>query len=227
MPKKITSVFVVLLVMLCSLNAYARSDNKGFVSPSMALTGGKLFFAAIEQSMYNECKEQNGVMWDMEQKDRENDYKCVNVFKDFHDSSGLNQYKKADTLAKTSYSKLKRALIAESVAAGGSGEPPEGCDAHHIVPQQDKRKFAQPYAENARAILKECHIDIDSADNGIFLPSRKDGTSQCEGTYHRDLHTEPYYKFIFESLNNAKLDQGCDGVTDALRTIKHNLLNGM
>lgn len=189
--------------------------------------GGKLLFAAIEREMYNECQEQSADMWEMEPKDREYHYKCVQVFKDYRDSKGLKIYQKAEAHAKKSYSKLKRALIAENIASGGPSEPPEGCDAHHIVPQQDKRKFTLPYADNARKILKNCNIDLDSADNGIFLPNKKDGTSKCNGPYHRDLHTENYYKNIFESLDKANADNGCKGVIDELRLIKNNLLNGM
>lgn len=225
MPIQITSVFVVLLVMLCSQNAYARSDNKGFVSPSMALTGGKLFFAAIERSMYTDCQEQNADMWDMDQKDRENNFKCVNVFKDFHDSSGLNQYKKADALAKVSYSKLKRALISDSVVAGGAGEPPEGCDAHHIVPEHEGRAWAKDAADRARDVLAKCDIGLNSVENGIFLPNGRKYPPGCVGMHHPSVHTKIYYESLSGELERALENNGCEGVKDSLNNIKQSLMN--
>lgn len=226
MQKKITIV-LTLLVVLFSLNSYARSDDRSFVSPGMAMTGGKLFFAAIERSMYTDCQEQNADMWDMEQKVRERNYKCVNVFKDFHDFSGLNQYKKADALAKASYSKLKRALISESLAAGGSGEPPEGCDAHHIVPEHDNRPWARKFVEPSRKILAGCNIDINSVENGVFLPRSESTKSDCTGTFHRSMHDELYYTKVFTELDNALNNGGgCSEVKNTLRLIKEDLING-
>jgi len=223
---RLLSIVLTILLSATSLNVSARSDNRTGVSAGTMIMGGKMLFAAIELQMYNDCKAPGADMWEMEPVDRDNLYMCAKVFKDYKDSKGLSLYRKAEVLAKSSYSKLKRALISESVAAGGPSEPPEGCDAHHIVPRQDKRAFSNPYASDAREILKECKIDIDSAENGIFLPNRQDGTSKCTGPYHRNMHNESYYKYVFETLHNGKDNNGCDGVIEELKAIKNKLLNG-
>lgn len=116
---------------------------------------------------------------------------------------------------------LRRALNIERVAAGQPPDP-ENCDAHHIVPKNEARIWASEYAKEARAILESCQIDLDSADNGIYLPSRLSG-AQCAGSYHKTLHTAKYYKDIAQRLFDAK-EESCSEVSTELRLIKHDLL---
>lgn len=119
--------------------------------------------------------------------------------------------------------KLRKALNIEQVAADQPSDP-ENCDAHHIVPKNEGRVWASKYAKEARAILESCQIDLDSADNGIYLPGKAAG-AQCSGSYHKTLHTAKYYEDITLRLSKAG-DNGCDQVAKELRLIKHDLLTG-
>ena len=68
--------------------------------------------------------------------------------------------------------------------------------AHHIVAGSSSNK----YAKEARKILDDFGININSADNGVFLPTQK-GVS--EAAYHRSLHTNTYYKSVNDRLSEA------------------------
>lgn len=120
--------------------------------------------------------------------------------------------------------KLRDALNVEQIAAGQPPDP-EDCDAHHIVPKREGRLWAAESADAARSVLESCQIDLDSADNGIYLPNKISG-SQCKGSYHKTLHTARYYKDIAQRLGKAR-KYGCKNVTNELRAIKHDLLRGV
>ena len=60
-------------------------------------------------------------------------------------------------------------------------------ELHHIVPQNDHR------AANARLILLQLGIDINSSINTVYLPT----------SLHRRLHTQAYYNFINYVIPNA------------------------
>jgi hypothetical protein len=215
-----------MLAVIASFQANARSNERTGVSTGTMIMGGKLLFAAIEREMYNECQEQSADMWDMEPQDREYHFKCIQVFKDYRDTQGLKLYRKTEALAKTSYSKLKRALVNDSAAAGGSSEPPEGCDAHHIVPEHEGRKWAKDAADSARSVLAQCNIDLNSPDNGVFLPNGRKYPPGCVGAHHPSLHTRNYYEKIQLYLETASESGGCDAVKNMLNEIKQNLING-
>lgn len=177
--------------------------------------------------MRAQCVDASQYMWDLDQEVRSKEFECKKWFNAFRDTKGYQTYKSEEAIARKSYSKLKRALIAEQVQAGGSSEPPEDCDAHHIVPENEKRKFAEPYASDSRQILKSCNIDINSAENGVFLPrseSRK-STAKCEGKAHMNVHGKDYYVEIYNRLRNANEIDGCSGVVDSLKSIKVDLIN--
>ena len=59
----------------------------------------------------------------------------------------------------------------------------KGSAAHHIVAGDDMR------AQQARDILKHYNIDINSAENGIYL-KHIDPNSRQSGAYHRIIHTD-------------------------------------
>ncbi|MHB8409977.1 MAG: AHH domain-containing protein [Acidiferrobacterales bacterium] len=106
-------------------------------------------------------------------------------------------------------------------------EPPQnGCDPHHIVPWRDKRAWAAKYTEPARAFLERCGIDLDSADNGVWLPKRPD--AECEGAWHPKLHNNDYYKSLYNDLarafrNGRSPEEACENVRNELRKIKNGL----
>lgn len=79
-------------------------------------------------------------------------------------------------------------------------------DAHHIVAGGDSR------AEGARKILAREGIDINDADNGVFL----------ETGYHRKMHTNNYYRKIETRLRGA----GAGNVRNELNKIRTEIKNG-
>jgi A nuclease family of the HNH/ENDO VII superfamily with conserved AHH len=94
---------------------------------------------------------------------------------------------------------------------------PEGHAAHHIVPKDDGR-FHE--AKEARRILEDFGIDLDSSANGVALPY-KPGIG--EGEYHPSIHTGEYYKNVVTLLRRATTKEG---VLKALKTVENGLRNG-
>lgn len=127
----------------------------------------------------------------------------------------LAQEAKDLTIARSNTAKLERALEAAGEAR------PKGCAAHHIVPQNEGREWAKDFAEKARNILKECGIDLNAAENGVWLPAKPG--AECTGKWHPKLHTKKYYKRIFDLLDTANKTDGCQGVKNALKQLKLNL----
>lgn len=81
--------------------------------------------------------------------------------------------------------------------------------AHHIVEAHDKR------AESARKILRNASIYINSAANGVFLPSEHiDGTG--DATIHLGSHVPEYANCVNRALKKAvsRTDPGTDQYRD-------------
>lgn len=121
--------------------------------------------------------------------------------------------------ARDLYIEARTEKLRKNMTAAGEPRPGDGCAAHHIVMKDDGRF---PASQQARAILEECGIDLDSAENGVWLPDTNEG-SACHGVYHRTLHTEEYAKQILGRLSDGYEERGCEGVIDALRAIKEDL----
>ena len=66
--------------------------------------------------------------------------------------------------------------------------------AHHIVAGSAQE------AEIARKILKNVGLDINSAENGVFLCMK---STICSGTIHAVGHTKAYYEAVNEALTTA------------------------
>lgn len=201
---------------------HARSTTDKIVNTAAA---ARLVGNVVWSQMYNECKEPSADIWDVEEINR-NSIQCIHVFKQAGQQDELNNFKKYDREASAGLRELHKELKIARVAAGGPPEKPDGCDAHHIVPQREGRVWAKEYADTTREILKECNIGINSAENGIYLPNGKSNNSQCEGTHHSDVHTKANYEKLSRLLKDAKNNNGCDGVRDRLLEIKNNLLRG-
>lgn len=86
--------------------------------------------------------------------------------------------------------------------------------AHHIVAGNSKK------AEQAREILQKYGVDVNAADNGVFLPTNK-GISNS--AYHPSLHTDSYYRKVTEQLSQATSKQD---VQDILADIAEQLKMG-
>lgn len=118
--------------------------------------------------------------------------------------------------------RLKKALNEE---LGATGEPPnpKGCEAHHIVPRGENRLWARESVNTAREAIASC-VDIDSAENGVYLPVSDE--AQCLGRRHYGLHNRRYYDSVADRLLAARSGGGCDGVRFELRLIKDELSSG-
>jgi hypothetical protein len=92
-----------------------------------------------------------------------------------------------------------------------------GSAAHHIVPGDDPRSAA------SRAILNKHGIGVDTADNGIFL-KHMSRTSKQPGPYHREIHTDEYYRNLNRRVVGADRLGGKDGVLIELENIRSELL---
>lgn len=115
--------------------------------------------------------------------------------------------------------KSKTTKLRKNMKAAGETEK-KGCAAHHIVPQNENRKWAKENADLSRLVLNECKIDIDDAINGVYLPF--DENAKCEGANHNKLHSIEYYDEVaFRLLLAFKSD--CDQVKNQLQKIKIEL----
>lgn len=86
--------------------------------------------------------------------------------------------------------------------------PDDGCwRPHHIVAFADRR------AQQARTILAEVGIDINSAANGVWV--------ECER--HQRMHTDIYYEAVNKILGGAS--KNTTKVSEALREIARQIQN--
>lgn len=111
-------------------------------------------------------------------------------------------------------SKPNSATLRKNMINSGMPEPDYPNAAHHIV------AGGAAAAQRAREILEKYNIDINDANNGVFLPTVK-GVS--EATYHRAMHTAEYYRKVIELLEEATSREDC---IEILRDIAEQLLNG-
>ena len=92
----------------------------------------------------------------------------------------------------------------------------KGSAAHHIVAGDDIR------AKQARDILKQYDIDINCAENGIYL-KHIDPNSKQPGAYHRIIHTDQYYKTVNERITEASNLGGRTEVLNELQRLQEDL----
>ncbi|WP_202115507.1 AHH domain-containing protein [Gilliamella sp. Pas-s25] len=95
---------------------------------------------------------------------------------------------------------------------------PENTAAHHIVPEGAKR------AEPAQEILKKYEIDINSAVNGVFLPTHKN-TSNLPGIMHNGRHHNDYIDAVNDRLRMADKIGTKEAIEAELKNIANILSN--
>lgn len=217
-----TKALVLALALTISSNTYAGRTQNIFDNGGIAL--GVL--GLIGTMALNDCKAPSPDALDMLEPERNAKF-CIDALKrdgtkqESHEFNVLNKSTSSDAY------QLRKSLRIERVAAGGSSEPPEGCDAHHIVPKKDERAWAKDYVDKAREILAECNIGINSAENGVYLPRNGSVDAKCEGSSHQGLHNQDYYKYITDKLAQASGNGGCSEVKNALSDIKNSLIQGV
>jgi len=106
-------------------------------------------------------------------------------------------------------------VLGKNLETAGLTRPP-GTAAHHIV------AGTSPKAIKARGALERFEVDINSTENGVFLPAR--GGSPAPGASHPRLHTNKYFDEV-----NVRLDQAAtrDEAVQVLRDIRDELMKGM
>jgi hypothetical protein len=102
--------------------------------------------------------------------------------------------------------------LGENLKAAGKAKP-ENHAAHHIVAADS------PKAIQARKILEKYGIDINAAENGVWLPT---GDKIGRGTNHLSLHTNRYYNEVNRRLMQAKSKKE---VLEILQDIEKELAN--
>ena len=95
---------------------------------------------------------------------------------------------------------------------------PADSAAHHIVAENAKG------AEEARKILKEYGIDVNGAENGVFLPTNKNNNGM-RGIEHNGRHPNSYITAVNDRIVKAAKAGGRDGVLEELEKIRNILAN--
>lgn len=102
-----------------------------------------------------------------------------------------------------------RKLGKNLIRSGASRKPGE--HAHHIV------AHGEPDAAQIRGILEKFGIDINSAENGVFLPGYKKSPNPFGAAVHLSTNTGPYYKSVNAMLNKATNRSEAAATLDYLR----------
>ena len=101
-------------------------------------------------------------------------------------------------------------ILGGNLEAAGVPRPPDTA-AHHIVPYGDRR------AQRIRDLLGSFNppIDLNSAANGVFLPSRPGSTAP--GAYHPSLHSDDYYDALEIDFENVDSRDRAIATLDRIR----------
>jgi hypothetical protein len=132
---------------------------------------------------------------------------------------GAKELKKwAESEKAKSTSRPDSRKLARNMEAAGEIRP-NLSDAHHIV------AGGAGSAKVTRDLLKDFGIDINDADNGVFLTRDKDAAraTKSQTAVHRPLHSEEYYVTVETLLGRAKNEAEARAI---LRDIKNQLLLG-
>ena len=105
-------------------------------------------------------------------------------------------------------------ILGNNLEAAGVVRPPD-TDAHHIV------AFSDPRAAGIRRMLEKWSIDINSPENGVFLPNKPGSTAP--GSYHPRLNNKEYHNQIDRDFLGVSSRQEA---LDILQRIREQLLNG-
>lgn len=99
----------------------------------------------------------------------------------------------------------------------------EGTVPHHIVARGSYRGNVD--LARSQAIMSKHGLNLDSAVNGVALPSTSKGSS-ARGYKHESVHTNDYHKHVADRLVLADRALGKAGVMRELRKIAGELSQG-
>ncbi len=116
-------------------------------------------------------------------------------------------------------------LKGELIEAGICSNLPYTYAAHHIVPWNHKK------AVKARKILDYYGIDYNSAVNGVFLPTERNG-HEGSASIHSGGHTKEYIEAVNSRIEQAHKSANKDKsnysiIVNELNKIREDLLNGV
>ncbi len=102
--------------------------------------------------------------------------------------------------------------LAKKMENAGTPRPVNSA-AHHIVGETSKG------AKPARDVLNKHKIDINGADNGVFLPNRNN-TDGLSGILHNGRHPDDYLAAVNKRIIQADILGGKDEVINELGKIR-------
>lgn len=88
-------------------------------------------------------------------------------------------------------------ILGENMEAAGTVRPGETA-AHHMVAS------TSPKAAAARQQLSKFGIDINDADNGVFLPRGSASVNPSGASVHSRIHTNDYYSYVNDMIGGAR-----------------------
>jgi hypothetical protein len=104
---------------------------------------------------------------------------------------------------------------------------PRGHAAHHMVMKSPRAKWTSKKAKDAlkesQDILKKHGIDIDDANNGVYLSH---GKRNPPANYHNEIHTQKYAINVRDRLKKADKAAGKDGVLRELDKMRTEMEKG-
>ncbi len=113
--------------------------------------------------------------------------------------------------------KQNSTILAGNMEAAGMGAKPAGYAAHHIVPA------TAADAAQARAILAAHGIQLNDAENGVYLPTPN--AVVANGIIHNGRHPSEYIDAVNQAIYNADQRGGKAEVLNELNKIRGILQN--
>ena len=117
----------------------------------------------------------------------------------------------------------------QTLEEAGFDKPGTGYDAHHIVPLNGYKNLdGGIITSGMRKLLKQYNIDINSANNLIWLP--KNESSRVPGDFsvvHGVGHRHRTLRVINQRLQIGAVSGGRDGVLRALQSVQSDFRSGV
>ncbi|MDH6709183.1 Skp family chaperone for outer membrane proteins [Kitasatospora sp. MAA19] len=107
-------------------------------------------------------------------------------------------------------------IIGDNMTAAGITRPADTA-AHHIVAS------TSPKAALARAQLAKFGIDINDAENGVFLPRGSASANPTGASVHSRIHTNDYFNYVNDMMAGAR---NANEARDVLSHIRGQLDGG-
>lgn len=85
-------------------------------------------------------------------------------------------------------------ILRESLYEAGVNNPPYSNQAHHIVAKNAEK------ATYSREVLESLDIDLNSASNGILLPSNRSANYAVTESIHNGGHLDSYYEYVNDEI---------------------------